>query len=154
MPGDWVEKIFRCAIVEEERAADFYRYLAREARHADMREVFLDFAREEDAHKAKLLSIQAGQSHLLREDKVVGLGLADQFEDEPIDLGADIDYAQALVIAIKSEQKAYDLYSRLADSTDDAACKSALRGLAREEARHKAQFEREYQEHLRGQNGR
>ena len=149
MPANWVEKILDCAIVNEERAADFYRYLAGEARRENMKEVFLGFAREEDGHKAKLLSIKAGKCELLCEQKIVDLGLVDRLDDVSIDTAGGMDYVQALILAMKSEQKAYDLYSRLAESTDDADCKSLLLGLAREEAEHKLRFEREYNEHMR-----
>ncbi len=152
MPGNWVEKILDFAIVNEERAADFYRYLANDARHEHMKEVFLDFAREEDGHKAKLLSIKSGERELLREEKVIDLGLAEQLVDEPIDLAGNMDYVQVLVIAMKAEQDAYNLYSRLAEATDDAACKAVLLGLAQEETKHKLRFELEYDEHMRKEN--
>ncbi|MFH1746694.1 MAG: ferritin family protein [Planctomycetota bacterium] len=149
MPANWVEKILDCAIVNEERAADFYRYLANLARQESMKQVFLDFAREEDGHMARLLNIKAGNRELLREEKVIDLGLADQLADVPLDLSGNMDYTQALVIAMKTEQEAYDLYSRLAAATDDAACKSVLLGLAQEEAQHKLRIELEYKDHMR-----
>lgn len=149
MSANWVEKVLDCAIANEEKAADFYRYLAGESRQADMKDVFLKFAGEEEGHKAKLISIKAGKLKLLHEQTVVDLGLADELEDEPIELSGDIEYSQALVIAMKSEQKAQNLYSRLAESTNDPDCKSVLLGLAQEEAKHKLRFESEYSDHLR-----
>ncbi len=149
MPVDWVDKILDCAIANEEKAAEFYRYLAGEARREEVKQVFLDFAREEDAHKVKLLGIKAGKGQLLSEESIIDLGLAEQLPDEPIDLAGNMDYEQALSIAIKAEQDAHELYSRLAESTTDQACKSVLLGLAQEEAKHKLRFELEYAAHTR-----
>ncbi len=149
MPVNWVEKILDFAVINEEHAAAFYRKLAGAAHRDDARQLFLDIAREEDQHKARLLSIKAGERGLLSETEIVNQGLVDRLRDKPLDPAGEIDHAEALVIAIKAEQEAYDLYSSLAETTADAACKEVLRGLAREEAEHKATFEREYEEYIR-----
>ncbi|MBN2446507.1 MAG: ferritin family protein [Phycisphaerae bacterium] len=152
MPADRVERILDLAIAREEGAAEFYRYLAGETRQDHMKAVFLDFAREEESHKAKLVIIKGGRRGLLSEEKVLDLGLADQLEDEPIDLAGDMDYARALVIAMKLEQEAHDFYTRLAVAAADGECKSVLLGLAQEEAKHKQRFELEYDEHVLKEN--
>ena len=152
MATKWVDKIIDCAITNEERAASFYRYLAGESRRDHMKEVFLELAAEEDGHKAKLLGIKAGKVELMPEERVIDLKIADQLADEPLDLSGGMDYAQALVIAMKAEQEAYNLYRGLADATDDPTCKSILLGLAQEEAKHKLRFELEYDDYLSKDN--
>ena len=144
MQSSWVDRVLDFAIVKEERAADFYRYLANEARAVHMQEVFLGFAGEEEEHKSKLLDIKAGKLEMASDEQVADLGLAEMLEDEPIDLAGNMDYRQALLIAMKSEQEAYRLYSSLAAATGNAECKAVLLKLAEEEARHKLRFELEY----------
>ena len=138
------DQVLDFAIVEEERAAKFYRSLAKRVSRPPMREVFETFAKEEDAHKAKLLGVRAGQAELIPDAKVSDLGLADELPDEPRDPSGEVDYRQALVIAIKAETAAYDLYSCLAAATKNATWKLVLEGLAAEEAKHRARFEAEF----------
>jgi rubrerythrin len=148
MPTDAVNRVLDFAIANEEKASDFYRYLAEQARHEHMKEVFLGFAREEEQHKARLLDVKAGEQQLAPEQKVLDLGLAEQLDDEPIDLSGDMDYAQALIIAMKAEKAAYKLYHTLAEATNNPVWKSLLLGLAQEEAKHKLRFEIEYDDHV------
>lgn len=143
-----VDRILDFAIANEERSADFYRYLADQARREHMREVFLGFAREEEQHKARLLEIKAGEQALTTDQKIVDLGLAEQLDDEVIDLSGNMDYRQALVIAMHTEKAAYKLYNSLAEATANAVWKEVLRGLAQEEATHKLRFEIEYDDHV------
>ena len=148
MPSDAVNRVLDFAIANEEKAADFYRYLAEQAQHEHMKEVFLGFAREEDQHKARLLNVKAGDQQLAPEQKVLDLGLADQIEDQTIDLSGEMDYAQALIIAMQAEKAAYKLYHTLANATDNPTWKNVLLGLAQEEAKHKLRFEIEYDDHV------
>ena len=148
MPSRSVDRVLDFAIANEERSAEFYRYLADQARHEHMKEVFLGFAQEEEQHKAKLLEIKGGKQALISDEKVTDLRLAEQLDDEVIDLSGNLDYRQALVIAMHTEKAAYKLYSELAAATSNAAWKEVLLGLAQEEAKHKLRFEIEYDDHI------
>ena len=139
---DSVDKILDFAIRNEEAAARFYTNLANKAGHEHMKEVFLGFAEEEKGHKAKLLAIREGKGMLPAERRVLDLGIGDYLE-EPDPL-AEVDYQQALILAMKAEKAAFKLYHDLASATDDAALKATLLGLAQEEAKHKLRFEIEY----------
>jgi rubrerythrin len=148
MQSSSVNRVLDFAIANEERSAESYRYLAEQARHEHMKEVFLGFAREEDQHKVKLLEIKAGEQALVSDEKVTDLRLAEQLNDEVIDLSGNMDYRQALVIAMQLEKAAYKLYSELAAATRNAVWKGVLLGLAQEEAKHKLRFEIEYDEQI------
>ena len=141
-----VDRILDFAIANEERTADAYRHWAAMARREPMKEVLLSFAEEEEQHKAKLLALKAGRPGLVGAAKIVDLGLAEELDDEPLDLSGNMDYREALVNAMKAEQAACKLYRRLAEAADDPVCKSTLLGLAQEEAKHKLRFEVEYDE--------
>jgi rubrerythrin len=143
-----VNRVLDFAIANEERSAEFYRHLADLGRREHMKEVFLGFAAEEEQHKAKLLEIKGGSQALVSDEKVTDLRLAEQLDDEVIDLSGDMDYRQALVIAMRIEKAAYKLYSELAEATNNAVWKEVLLGLAQEEAKHKLRFEVEYDEHV------
>jgi len=53
---------------------------------------------------------------------------------------------------MKAEKAAFKLYTDLASATDDPTLKAMLLGLAQEEAKHKLQFEIEYDEEILKQN--
>lgn len=144
MQSSWVEKVLDFAIVNEERAADLYRYLAQEAADAHMNEAFLRLASEEDEHKAKLLDVKADVRQLASEEAIDTLGLAEQIDEPTLDLSGNMDYQQALALAMKAEQAAHELYRGLAEATTHVDCKSTLLALAAEEAQHKLQLEIEY----------
>jgi rubrerythrin len=146
MDLDTVDKILDYAIENERRAVAFYTDLAERAGHEHMKEVFLSFADEERGHEAKLLRVKQAKQMLPAERQVLDLKIGDYLED--VTLSADLDYRQALVVAMKAEKAAFRLYNALASATDDAALKILLLGLAQEEARHKLRFEIEYDDNF------
>ena len=71
---------------------------------------------------------------------------------DPEQADQDLDYQQALIVAMKKEKAAFKLYSDLAASTDDENLRTILLGLAQEEAKHKLRFEIEYDEQFLSEN--
>ena len=150
MALDSIDKILDFAIRQEEKAANFYTILAGKMSSAPMKEALLAFAEEEKGHKAKLLRVKEGEQMLAAEKRVLDLKIGDCLEEaEP---SADIDYQQALILAMKAEKAAFRLYSDLASATDDPSLKSTLLGLAQEEAKHKLRFEVEYDDEFLKEN--
>ena len=70
-------------------------------------------------------------------------------EAEP---GPDMDYQNALVLAMKQEKAAFRLYLDLANQVTNEEQKSLFLSLAQEETRHKLRFEIEYDEMMLGEN--
>ncbi|OHB83792.1 MAG: rubrerythrin [Planctomycetes bacterium RBG_16_64_12] len=137
------------AIEGEEEAAKFYADLA-ERTAAPVNEVFRDFAKEEVGHKEKLLKVKAGKKFAPVERKIMDLKIADYVVDA--DVEGELDYQQALVIAMKKEKAAFKLYLELSETTEDASLKSLMLALAQEEAKHKLRFEVEYDENILTEN--
>ena len=71
------DDILDFAIASEQEAMDFYTDLAKQARSKAMKEVFLQFAKEEKGHKTRLMKIKKDQSFEFREEKVTDLKIAD-----------------------------------------------------------------------------
>ena len=145
-----VDDILNLAIKKEEEAAEMYADLAGQMKKAHMRQVFEDFAREELRHKAKLLEIKSGKLLFPAGQKVMDLKIADYLTD--VVPNPDLDYQQALNLAMKEEKAAFRLYTDLAGATDDDALRTTLLDLAQEEARHKLRFEIEYDEQFLGED--
>ena len=150
MALDTVDKILDFAIANEERAAEFYIYLANKMPHAHMKNVFRRFAEEEKGHKAKLLAIKEGKQMVPAEQRVLDLKIGDYLDD--VIMSSDLDYREALVVAMKAEKAAFRMYSDLASATDHPGLKATLLALAQEEAKHKLRFEIEYDDEIMKEN--
>jgi rubrerythrin len=138
-----VSQILDFAIKKEEEAAQFYNNLAAKMGQQHVAEVFRSFALEELGHKEKLLAVKKGDTSLLDQRRVADLGIGDSLVE--IALSPDIEYKQALIVAMKAEKAAFRLYHDLASTTDDPDLKGVLLTLAQEEeAKHKLRFEIEY----------
>lgn len=145
-----VDEILDFAIREEQAAVDFYMHLAGLVKAPAMKEVFEQFANEERGHKAKLQSVKGGKKLTISRTGVQDLKISDYVvSEEP---RADIDYAGALVLAMKKEKAAFRLYTDLAARADDPGIKELLLGLAEEEAKHKLRFEVEYDDYVLREN--
>jgi rubrerythrin len=150
MKLDSVDKILEYAIGKEQDAHDFYIGLSVQMKRPGMKDVFEGFAKEELGHRKKLEGIRAGKMMAHAEKKVMDLKIGDYLTD--VELDQDIDYQQALILAMKAEKAAFKLYHDLASATDNAEVKAILLNLAQEEAKHKLRFEIEYDDYAFKEN--
>ena len=141
-----VADVLDFAIAEEAGAVAFYRELAAKVERPWMKDVLEGFAAEEQAHHDRLKAIKANGERLQPRGEVTDLKIADYLVD--VDPDTELDYQQALVLAMKKEKSAFRLYSDLAEQTQAAEVKQALLALAQEEAKHKLRFEVEYDDML------
>ena len=137
------------AIAREEEAVEFYTKLAEKAQGA-ARKAFEDFAKEEMGHKQKLLAVKAGRQLAPVEGRITDLKIADYAVD--VDEEGELDYRQALLVAMKKEKAAFKLYMALGEAAQDEGLRSLMLALAQEEAKHKLRFEIEYDENVLSEN--
>jgi len=145
-----VDEILDYAIEKEQEAHDFYMDLAKRMEREEIRNAFIEFAREELGHKAKLQAIQAGKKLHSSAGKVTDLKLAEYIVD--VDPGDELDYQKALILAMKREKASFKMYTDLAGAADNAELKEIFLALAQEEARHKLRFEIEYDDVFLAEN--
>jgi rubrerythrin len=141
-----VEEILDYAIDQEEQAAAFYADLAQRAQKAGMKDILLEFSREEQRHKDRLVAVKQGDHALAPQQQVIDLKLSDYLVE--VDASVDISYQDALIVAMKRERAAFQLYTDMADKVQDSDLKTVFVGLAKEEAKHKLFFESEYDERV------
>ena len=141
-----VDEVLDYAIDQEQQAADFYANLAGRAEKAGMKELLLEFAEEEIRHKERLLAVKSGERELTPEQQVLDLKISDYLVE--VDASDDISYQDALIVAMKKERAAFELYSDMAEKVPESNLKEVFVGLAKEEAKHKLFFESEYDEHV------
>lgn len=145
-----VDEILDYAIGQEEQAAAFYASLAERAEKAGMKEILLDFSREEQRHKERLLAVKQGERALTPEQSVVDLKISDYLVE--VDASEDISYQDALIVAMKREKAAYRLYSDMSEKVPEGELRNVFIGLAKEEAKHKLFFESQYDERVLADN--
>jgi rubrerythrin len=132
------------AIEQEIAAQNFYHNLAASSDISEMKQVFESFAKEEKGHQSKLESMKSKGSlaAAANPSDVQDLGLADYLVD--IEPTPQMDYKDALILAMKKEKAAYRLYTDLAEIANSKEMKDTFLFLAQEEAKHKLRFEIEY----------
>jgi len=138
-------EILNFAIKREIEAHDFYTNLAKKMSNSAMKQTFEQFAIEEMGHKMKLEAVKAGEVSLASE-KVTSLGIADYVVEGKAE--KEMDYGQALILAMNKEKAAFKLYLDLADAAENQELKNTFLALAQEEAKHKLRFELEYDENV------
>jgi rubrerythrin len=141
-----MDDVLDFAIEREQEAHDFYMDLAGKMEVPAMKKVFVGFATEELGHKKKLELAREGKFELGESKKVDDLKIADYVVDvEPKD---DMDYQDALVLAMKKEKAAFKLYMDLSNMALDPQMIELFINMAQEEAKHKLRFELEYDENV------
>jgi len=141
-------EVIEFALEREEEACEFYDGLAEKTEDPLMRMIFRDFVGEEKRHKHRLENIggETGVMRLIKgvADPVRNLQIAETLEDVKVSPG--MSFRDALVVAMKREEKSYRLYSLLAELSDDDHLSLLFAGLAREELGHKLRIEEVYQD--------
>lgn len=146
-----VDELLDFAISEEQKASEFYVSLANRMDRPWMKKIFIEFSREELGHKAILEGIKKGGDLQALQEQILDLKILEGLHTGEVP-AAEIDYQQALIIAMKAEKEAYILYTSLAELARNEKAKSVLYRLAQEEARHKLRFEMEYDEMVLQEN--
>jgi len=145
-----VDEILDFAIENEEKAAAFYADIATKVDSPSMKQTMGEYVEEEKKHKEKLIEIKNGKQLNDVEGKVLDLKIGDYLEVAAPTPG--ITYQEALILAMKQEKAAFQLYNHLATSTDNESLRNVLLSLAQEEAKHKLKFEIEYDENILREN--
>ena len=141
-----IEEVLDFAIERENEAHDFYMDLAEKMELPSMRKVFTGFAAEEMGHRKKLEMAKEGKLILGQGNKVKDLRIAEYIVE--VEVGGDMNYQDALVLAMKREKAAFKLYMDLSDMVSDPHMVELFIHMAQEEAKHKLRFEIEYDEHV------
>ena len=145
-----IDDVLDFAIQSEQEAVDFYTNLANGSENQAMREVFIQFAKEEKGHKKRLQNIKRKEMFELSDEKVFDLEIGDYLID--VKPTTDMSYQDALILAMKREKSAFKLYSDLAGIAPNSGLKNVFLTLAQEEAKHKLRFEIEYDDNVLKEN--
>ncbi len=139
-----IDEILDFAIQNEQQAADFYEKLSKDAKETAMQETFAHFANEEKGHKFRLEKVKEDGVYETNQQDILDLKISDYLVSVPS--SGEMSYRDALVLAMKREKAAFRLYMKLAEMAPSADLKKLFKNLANEEAKHKLNFELEYDE--------
>lgn len=139
-------EIIDFAIEKEQEAIDAYTTASEMVKRSNVREMLLGLAKQEEGHKKRLQGVEPGKVSGAHIENVPDLKIADYTDNAEIT--SKMDYQDVLVVAMKREEKAHNLYTALASNTSDEDLKKLFEVLAQEEARHKLALEKEYDDHV------
>lgn len=144
-----LNEVLDFAITAEQRAVDFYTELA-EKSEGSIKQAFIDFAREEKGHKAKLQRFKDTGEATISNEAVMDLKISDYVVD--VQAKPDMSFQEVLILAMKREKAAFKLYSELAKHANAKEVQDLFKSLAQEEAKHKLRFEIEYDDWVLAEN--
>jgi rubrerythrin len=145
-----VDEILEFAIKSEESSNRFYAEWAKKLTDKPIKKVFEELAVEELKHKEYIQGIKEGKTLSPAKEEVIDLKISDYMVD--IKASLEMDYQDALTMAMHREKMAFKLYSHLANISINENMKSTFKVLAQEEAKHKLHLEMIYDDDILKEN--
>lgn len=138
-----LDDIIDFAIAKEREAADFYREVSERENLDDKKQMFLDFAAEEEKHAALLQALKIGEDQVELGDYswkwIIDIKRSNYVAE--VDYHPNMSYREILTLAAKREEKALAFYNDCLSGTDKEAAKNVFKMLCQEEAKHKLALE-------------
>jgi len=132
-------QIVRFAMENEVEARNFYRDAAKKLKDPGLKDIFAGLAEEEQRHFDTLQNLLKSEAAVQTLGQAIDYGLSETV-DAPA-LSTDMKPAEAFALAMKKEEEAMRLYTRLAEAARDVAEQGIFRELAAMERSHKKKME-------------
>ncbi len=145
-----INEILDFAIEKEQEASQFHADWAEKLTSPHLRDMFEQFAQEELKHRENLTQVQKGSPFQSSNKQVTDLKIVDYLVD--IMPSPNMDYQEALIIAMKREKASFKLYNDLAELAGTENLQALFTALAQEEAKHKLRLETEYEKEIYSEN--
>ena len=140
------KEMIQFAIQREVESIDFYAKASQMVKYSGTRELFLDFAKQEEGHKKKLEDVHTGKIVLGKIEKIPDLKISDYLVEG--ELKPDISYADILRIGMKREEHSVKLYANLKEKNQDEGLNNLFTFLIQEESKHKYGLEKLYDDEV------
>ena len=140
MKNDEFKSIIDFAIENEIEAYEFYRDAAEKIENPELKDVFKDLAKEEMEHRKFLQDFLVSEANTINLDAGVDYKVSETI-DKPV-LSVEMDFSDAIALAIKNEEEAMHMYSSLAEACVDDEEKDLFLGLEEMERMHKTRLEK------------
>ena len=136
-------EIIDYAIAREVEAEEFYRSIAQQESFSGKKEMFLEYAAEEQKHQAILEDLKSGK---MGEDLegykfqwITDIKRSNYTHE--VEYSPGMAYQEILMLACKREEKALKLYNDLLAKAETGKAKKVFKILCQEEAKHKLALE-------------
>jgi rubrerythrin len=139
MKSDDAKKIISTAIEREVEAYTFYHTISDKVKDAALKKLFGELAGEEKQHREFLQGMLTKDVAKMHFDAKKDYKVVNAMPSPP--LSADMKPLDGLVVAIKKELEAMQMYSQLAGLSTDTEQKFLFTQLANMESGHKARLE-------------
>ncbi len=139
MTPEQYRAILSKAIEREVESYTFYRTISDKVKDANLKKIFSDLAGDETKHREFLQDLLTKEPKKLKISASKDYKIADTL-DAPT-LSADLKPLDGIVLAIKKELEAMQMYTQLADAQADPEQKNLFMDLAAMERGHKARLE-------------
>jgi rubrerythrin len=139
-------EIIQFAIQRERESVDFYKRASQIAKFSGTKELFLDFAKQEEGHRKLLQDLDMDKIVQAKIQPIPDLKISDYMIDT--ELKSDSSYAEILRVAMKREEQSVKLYTALKEPTTDPDLKKLFTFLVGEESKHKYKLEKIYDDEI------
>jgi rubrerythrin len=139
MKSDDAKKIISTAIDREVEAYTFYRTISDKVRDAALKKLFNELAGEEKQHREFLQGMLSKDVSKMHFDAKKDYKVVNAMPSPP--LTADMKPLDGIVVSIKKELEAMQMYTQLAGLSTDTEQKFLFTQLANMESGHKARLE-------------
>ena len=139
MNQDEFKKIMLQAIDNEMEAYTFYRTVSDKAKDKKLKDLFDELAKDEAKHKLTLEGFLTKAPEKMHFSASQDYKVVDALPTPP--LSADLKPLDGLVIAIRKELEAMQMYTQLANTSADTEQKNIFTELASMERGHKSRLE-------------
>jgi rubrerythrin len=140
MDAEEFDRIMQASIAEEIAARDFYREAAAKVADAGVKAILEELAREEEQHRGTLETLRFDPLARVEFEEPEDTRVAE--EEEVPEPSCEMTPKEAFGLAMKREQKAMEIYQKLASGCRDAETRKLYEELARMERGHKTKLER------------
>jgi len=143
-----VSDVVNFAIEKEEEAIEFYRKCVERTKHPGIKEFFKEMVTEEQSHRDMLRNLDFLNLDKIKLQKVENLKISDYLVD--VDFSDNITYQDALILAMKKEEKALAFYSGWKNKCMSEKASKIFQLLENEEEKHKRKLEQLYNDEILG----
>jgi rubrerythrin len=138
------------AVKNEIEAYEFYRDAAAKTKNASLKSIFNELAREEMGHKDLLETYAFDELRTIKFKEVKDYKITESVELPK--LTAEMSFVDGIVLAMKKEEDAMNMYRNFANVCADDAQKNIFLELAKMEQGHKAKLENIYNDTAFGES--
>ena len=131
------------AVANEVEAYEFYSDAAVKMKDPAMKKTFQELADEESGHKVLLEGYLSNEMKDMKFIEEKDYKVAETVEATEV-LSTDMAFKDAVVLAMKKEQEAMEMYRQFADASEGAKQKETFLELVKMEQGHKARLEEIY----------